>query len=119
MTGQQVQAAQTGRVLPWPDSFAQTGYNAMTWFSKFRDRYLNTSLQATAHYMKTWAYCAHCATHTPWMTRSASGYYKCLECGNNPMEAKKDVETDAATTPHGERPPKQGSTAPASSRQPA
>lgn len=75
----------------------------MTWLTKLRDRYLNTSVEATAHYTKVWGECTHCATHTPWIARPARGYYKCLECGRHPLDAEAAA---VHTARHEERPPK-------------
>ncbi|PEN04366.1 hypothetical protein CRI93_14985 [Longimonas halophila] len=89
----------------------------MTWLTKLRDRYLNASVEATAHYTKVWGECTHCATHTPWMARPARGYYKCLECGQHPLDAHAQVSSTAAA--HDDRPPQHERTAPSSARQPA
>ena len=88
--------------------------DTMTFLTRLRDRYLNASVRATAHYMKTWAYCAHCATHTPWMTRAAIGHYQCLECGKNPLNepaasCADHADTDASESPAQERAPRRGS----------
>ncbi|MES3629864.1 MAG: hypothetical protein PPP56_06835 [Longimonas sp.] len=101
----------------------------MTWLKI--SRYLNASVEATAHYMKVWSYCPHCETQTPWMTRSASGHYSCLECGNNPMKTpdvpqegpqgadQEAAERDAAAPTDPERPAKRGTRSASPSRQAA
>ena len=89
----------------------------MTWLTQLRDRYLNASVEATAHYTKAWGKCVHCQTHTPWMVRPAHGYYKCMECGQHPLDAHADSPSTAAS--HDERPPQHGRNATPSAHQPA
>ncbi|MFO8232023.1 MAG: hypothetical protein R6U20_05100 [Longimonas sp.] len=89
----------------------------MTWLTQLRDRYLNASVEATAHYTKVWGACAHCETHTPWMARPSHGYYKCLECGQHPLDAHAAAPAGAAA--HDDRPPRREHAAPSSAPQTA
>ena len=47
----------------------------------------------------TWHHCPHCEEQTPWVVRLWSGYFRCMTCGNDPL----DANTDAARS---DRPPR-------------
>ena len=61
-----------------------------------RQKYMAISSNASAHYQKHYDYCPHCEEKTPWMARVLSGYYRCLQCGNNPLTRPADEEPAAA-----------------------
>ena len=91
----------------------------MTWLTKLRDRYLNASVEATAHYTKVWGECTHCATHTPWIARPARGYYKCLECGRHPLDAEAAAVHTARPEEHPPKHDQHGPSVSPSAHQPA
>jgi ribosomal protein L37AE/L43A len=59
----------------------------MTVIDRLRDTYLTLSANHTRRAVKMYRYCPHCAEKTPWMVRVVTGFFRCLQCGNNPLEA--------------------------------
>lgn len=57
----------------------------MKLFRHLRQKYLAVSASSSTHYQKHFDYCPHCEEKTPWMARVMSGYYRCLQCGNDPL----------------------------------
>ncbi len=46
---------------------------------------------ALSHHSNTRGECPHCETTTPWIVRPLNGVYRCLDCGNNPLNAPRRV----------------------------
>jgi len=72
----------------------------MKLFRHLRQKYLHLSANASTHHQKHFDYCPHCEEKTPWMTRVLQGYYRCLQCGNDPLvaqDAEAPVDTEAET----------------------
>jgi ribosomal protein L37AE/L43A len=66
----------------------------MKLFRHLRQKYLAIASNASTHYQKHYDYCPHCDEKTPWMTRALSGYYRCLQCGSDPLVAGEPQEPD-------------------------
>lgn len=50
------------------------------------------SAMGPAHYSNTRGLCPHCTANTTWAVRPLNGYYRCLQCGNNPLDASQPPE---------------------------
>jgi ribosomal protein L37AE/L43A len=64
----------------------------MKLFRHLRQKYLRLSASASSHHQKHFDYCPHCEEKTPWMTRVLQGYYRCLQCGNDPLTVGPNAE---------------------------
>jgi ribosomal protein L37AE/L43A len=72
----------------------------MKLFRHLRRKYLAISVGSSTHFQKHFDHCPHCEEKTPWMARVMSGYYRCLQCGNDPLVAASETgsRTDAASS---------------------
>ena len=43
-----------------------------------------TFLGGQSHHVRVWADCRHCDTKTRQVARPINGYYRCLQCDQNP-----------------------------------
>jgi len=67
------------------NSFPNDPPDSMKLFRHLRHKYLSLSANASTHHQKHFDFCPHCEEKTPWMARVMSGYYRCLQCGNDPL----------------------------------
>jgi len=74
--------------------------SCMKLFRHLRRKYLAISVGSSTHFQKHFDHCPHCEEKTPWMARVMSGYYRCLQCGNDPLVAESESasRTDAASS---------------------
>jgi len=47
----------------------------------------------TVHHLVIRKRCPYCGTDTRWVARAVEGYYRCLECGRDPLEHSRDHES--------------------------
>jgi len=68
---------------------------------RLRDKYLTLSAAHTRRAMKVYDHCPHCEEKTPWMVRVVTGFFQCLQCGQNPLDAggRSAQETAPAANP--------------------
>lgn len=68
---------------------------------RLRDKYLTLSATHTRRAMKVYDHCPHCEEKTPWMVRVVTGFFQCLQCGQNPLDAggRSAQETASAANP--------------------
>ncbi|PEN13208.1 hypothetical protein CRI94_11240 [Longibacter salinarum] len=78
-------------------------YHRMKLFRHLRQKYLAVSAGSSKHYQKHYDHCPHCEEKTPWMARVLSGYYRCLQCGNDPLVAEREQEP--GVSPRSDAPP--------------
>lgn len=45
------------------------------------------SAMAHSHHTRIDGECPHCETRTVWAARALSGFYRCMRCGGNPLDA--------------------------------
>ncbi len=50
-----------------------------------------TSAMAHGHHSRTRGDCPHCARTTRWIVRPLSGFYRCLDCGHDPLKTQDSV----------------------------
>jgi hypothetical protein len=50
------------------------------------------SAMAHSHYSRTRGTCPHCTRDTTWAVRPLSGYHRCLECGNDPLDGPRAAQ---------------------------
>lgn len=79
-----------GRVNRFPDDPP----DSMKLFRHLRHKYMRLSANASTHHQKHFDYCPHCEEKTPWMARVMTGYYRCLQCGNNPLAETPEQASD-------------------------
>lgn len=58
----------------------------MNAIQRLRDKYLTLSATHTRRAMKVYDHCPHCEEKTPWMVRVVTGFFQCLQCGQNPLD---------------------------------
>ena len=58
----------------------------MKLLQRLRDNYLSVSANYSRRAMKVYDYCPHCGEKTPWMVRVVTGFFRCLQCGHNPLD---------------------------------
>lgn len=58
----------------------------MKLIQRLRDSYLSVSANYSRRAMKVYDYCPYCDDRTPWMVRVVTGFFRCLECGHNPLD---------------------------------
>ncbi|WP_022834343.1 hypothetical protein [Salisaeta longa] len=69
----------------------------MELLQRLRNEYLAVANNAHQHHAKVWDYCPHCEEKTPWMARVLNGYFRCLQCGKNPLHHPAAHEADDAS----------------------
>lgn len=74
-----------------------TSGDCMKLFSFLRHQYLTVSTHTFHRETKVFDYCPHCDEKTPWLARVLTGYFRCLQCGGNPLEPA-DAPSSAATS---------------------
>jgi len=68
----------------------------MNAIKRLRDKYLTLSATHTRRAMKVYDHCPHCREKTPWMVRVVTGFFQCLECGQNPLDTPAAAEEESA-----------------------
>ncbi|MFP4227929.1 MAG: hypothetical protein ACLFTE_03780 [Salinivenus sp.] len=57
----------------------------MKLLQRLHDTYLSVSASTFSRVTKVVDHCPHCDEETPWVVRVLTGYYRCTQCGRDPM----------------------------------
>ena len=57
----------------------------MSLLQRLHDTYLSISASTFSRVTKVVDHCPHCDEETPWVVRVLTGYYRCTQCGRDPM----------------------------------
>ena len=67
---------------------------------RLHDTYLSVSASTFSRVTKVVDHCPHCDEETPWVVRVLTGYYRCTQCGHNPMRPDPTHDDRAPTPPN-------------------
>jgi len=72
----------------------------MTTTQRFITRYKRlgqdlASAMAQSHHTRAQGECPHCKTNTVWAVRALNGFFRCMRCGKNPLDASRSADRDA------------------------
>lgn len=71
----------------------------MKLLQRLHDTYRSVSASTFSRVTKVVDHCPHCDEDTPWVVRVLTGYYRCTQCGRNPMQPDRPHDDRAPAPP--------------------